>query len=214
MFHSSLTYTWVRPSFSIAGPLQETPTVKFILDDSEILRLKKLRNRLQLSHWSEIKREYVLHPDEGVARNIMDLQTTDPVAYDVKYSTWDKRYSDFVPEWRKKKNADTGEMEGHLLAVGKPRINNLGDIGMGSIFYVMQGSMRGQALPTVKVGDIRLNHLQFQINFTTAKHFRRNTPDSYDFMVGHDNNLYGLLERNQLKKAFIEKKQNKVKPVS
>ena len=198
----------------MAAPVVETPTVTFTLDDSEILRLKKLRNRLQLSHWSDIKREYVLYPDEGVAKNLGALHTTDPVAYDVKYSTWDKRYSDFVTEWRKKKNPDTGEIEGHLLAVGIPRIENLGEISKGSIFYIMHGSMKGQALPTVKVSDVRLNHLQLKINFTTAKIFRDNTPQSYDFMVGHDNALYGLLERNQLKKAFKEKKQDQLKPVT
>ena len=197
----------------MAAPVVETPTVNFTLDDSEILRLKKLRNRLQLSHWSDIKREYELYPDESVAKNLRDLLATDPVTYDVKYSTWDKRYSDFVTEWRKKKNPDTGEIEGHLLAVGIPRIENLGEISKGSIFYIMQGSMKGQALPTVKVSDVRLNHLQLKINFTTAKTFR-NQPHSYDFMVGHDNALYGLLERNQLKKAFIEKKQDKIRPVT
>ena len=200
-------------SIKMAAPVVETPTVNFTLDDSEILRLKKLRNRLQLSHWSDIKREYELHPDESVAKNLRDLLTTDPVTYDVKYSIWDKRYSDFVTEWRKKKNPDTGEIEGHLLAVGIPRIENLGEISKGSIFYIMHGSMKGQALPTVKVSDVRLNHLQLKINFTTAKTFR-NKPQSYDFMVGHDNALYGLLERNQLKKAFKEKKQDQLKPVT
>ena len=116
--------------------------------------------------------------------------------------------------WRKKKNDTTGEMEGHLLAVGIPRINELGKIGEGSIFYIMQGSTRGQALPTVKVSDVRLNHLQLKINFTTAITFRDNTPLCHDFMVGHDNVMYGSIERSQLKKAFIEKKQDKLKPVT
>ena len=156
----------------------------------------------------------MLLPDEGVAKTIMDMKTTDPVAHDVKYSSWTNRYSDFAPEWRKKKNPDTGEMEGHLVAVGRPRLNNLGDIGKGSIFYIMQGSMQNQPLPSITVGDVRLNHLQFQINFTTAITFREGTTNSNDFMVGHDNALYGLPERNQLKKTFIEKKQNKVQPVT
>ena len=197
----------------MAAPVDETPTVNFTLDDSEILRLKKLRNRLQLSHWSDIKKEYELHPDESVAKNLRDLLATDPVTYDVKYSTWDKRYSDFVTEWRKKKNSDTGEIEGHLLAVGIPRIKNLGEISKGSIFYIMQGAMKGQALPTVKVSDIRLNHLQLKINFNTAQTIG-NQPPSYDFMVGHNNALYGLLARNQLKTAFKEKKQDQLKPVT
>ena len=178
------------------------------------MRLKKLRNRLQLSHWTEIKREYVLHPDEGIAKTIMDLKTTDPVAHDVRFSSWTNRYSDFSTEWRKKKNPDTGEMEGHLVAVGRPRLNHLGDIGKGSIFYIMQGSMRDQPLPSIKVGDVRLNHLQFQITFTIATSFRKDTTNSTDFMVGHDNALYGLPERNDLKDKFIKKRQQKTQPVT
>ena len=197
----------------MAEPMPQTPSVTIKLDDSEIMRLEKLRNRLQLSHWTKIQKQYALLPDEGVAKTITDMKTTDPVAHDIKFSSWTNRYSDFSTEWRKKKNPDTGEIEGHLVAVGRPRLNHLGDIGNGSIFYIMHGSMQNQPLPSIKVGDVRLNHLQFQIIFTTPTRFRDNTTDSTDFRVGHDNALYGRPERDALKEKFKEKKQQKTQPV-
>ena len=209
MFHSSLTYTWVRPPFSMAGPMPQTPSVTIKLDDSKVMRLEILRNRLQLSHWTKIQKQYDLIPDESVAKSIRDMKTIDPVAHDIKYSSWNNRYSDFSPEWRKKKSTDTGEIEGHLVAIGRPRLEHLGGIGDGCIFHLMQGLILDQPLPSTKVGDVRLNHLQFEITFTEPTSFRTDAEDSTAFKVGHENELYGEPERISLKGKFKEKKKQK-----
>ena len=143
----------------MAVAMAQTPTVTIELDDSEIMRLGRLRNRLQLSHWSRILKEYNLHPDESVAKTIEDMKAADPVAHDIKFSSWTNRYSDFPTEWRKKKNGDTGEIEGHLVAIGRPRLEGLGDISKGSIFYIMHGAMKDQPLPSIKVAAVRLKEI-------------------------------------------------------
>ena len=59
-----------------------TPSVSFKLDDSEKIRLEKLRNRLKLHRWEKIQRKYTLCPDEDVANKIKALETTDPVKHE------------------------------------------------------------------------------------------------------------------------------------
>ena len=103
-----------------------TPSVSFKLDDSEKIRLEKLRNRLKLHRWGKIQRTYTLCPDENVANKIKALKTTDPVKHEEKYSFWDNRYSDFDMNWMKIRNVTSNIIEGHLMATGKLRIPNLG----------------------------------------------------------------------------------------
>ena len=59
-----------------------TPQVFFTLDNSEIMRLSKLRATLKLSHWSKIEGEYELEASETVEKSIKALELTDPVEFD------------------------------------------------------------------------------------------------------------------------------------
>ena len=68
---------------------KKTPAIKFKLDDSEKIRLEKLRNRLKLHHWEKIQRTYHLVPDNDVASKIEALKTTDPIKYEEKHSIWE-----------------------------------------------------------------------------------------------------------------------------
>ena len=71
------------------------------LDDSERIRLEKLRNKLLLSDWSKISPTYELHPDVDVAKKIQELEVSDPVKHDEMYSDWSNRFSDLTVQWQK-----------------------------------------------------------------------------------------------------------------
>ena len=81
-----------------------TPRVTFTLDNSEIMRLSKLRATLKLAHWSKIGGTYELEVNENVAKSIRSLELTDQVAYEKRYSSWFNRYSDFQLSWTKSKH--------------------------------------------------------------------------------------------------------------
>ena len=139
---------------TMSGATSPTPSVSVKLDDSEIMRLEKLRSRLKLSHWARIGKKYVLKADDGVAKTIRDMKTNNTVEHDNKYANWTNRYSDFNMEWKKLRNATTGEIEGHLVATGRPRLDNLGRIGDGCQIDLMHGPILDEPLPTTKVGDL------------------------------------------------------------
>ena len=147
----------------MAGSTGPTPRVFFTLDNSEIMRLSKLRATLKLAHWTKIGGEYEMEVNETVAKSIKSLELTDQVAYENRYAPWFNRYTDFKLSWTKSKHPDTHEILGHLMATGKPRIENLGKIGDGCSVSLMSGPILHQPLPTTSVGDLRINHLQMRI---------------------------------------------------
>ena len=191
----------------------KTPGIKFRLDDSEKIRLEKLRNRLKLHHWEKIQRTYHLVPDNDVASKIEALKTTDPIKYEEKHSFWEDRYSDFGLHWKKIRNNDTNVIEGHLMACGNLRIPNLGEMSEGCRVSLMSGIIKDEPLPLTKVGDLRINHIYLDIIFDSA--IQIENPDhavnnSKTFKVGLSNQLYGhqavLKNLNAFKKKQDEKK--------
>ena len=186
-----------------------TPRVSFKLDDSEIMRLEKLRSRLKLSHWGRIKKSYLLEADDVVAKTIMDLEANDPVEYDDKYATWSNRYSDFSMKWAKIRNRNTHVIEGHLLATGRPRLENLGKIGLGCRVSLMSGPILNEPLPTTKVGDLRINHLLLEITFEEPVKIEEDDEPGTTYKVGHENQLYGEVVRNSNLKKFKAKQDQK-----
>ena len=78
----------------MAVAMAPTPSVSIKLDDSEIMRLEKLRSRLKLSHWTKIGRKHDLKADDDVAKMIKDMKINDSVVYDDMYADWSNRYSD------------------------------------------------------------------------------------------------------------------------
>ena len=198
----------------MAGNVEPTPRVLFILDNSEIIRLSKLRAVLKLAHWGKIGGTYELQVDETVAKSIKSLETNDPVAYDKQYAPWLNRYTDFKLSWVKSKDPDTHEIMGHLMATGKPRIANLGKIGQGCRVSLMHGPILHEPLPTTKVGDLRINHLQMEIEFEKPLKLDGNQSESINFKVGHNNKLFGEELRVKNTKRFKEAQELKKGPVT
>ena len=58
----------------MAGNMEPTPRVMFLLDNSELIRLNKLRAVLKLAHWGKIGGVYELEIDETVAKSIKTLE--------------------------------------------------------------------------------------------------------------------------------------------
>ena len=187
----------------------QTPTVSFKLDDSELMRLEKLRSRLKLSHWERIKKRYLLEADDGVAKTNGDLETNNPVEYDDKYANWSNRYSDFSMKWTKIRNVNTNVIEGHLIATGRPRLEHLGKIGLGCRVSLMHGPIMNEPLPTTKVGDLRINHLHLEIRFDQPVEIKVGDEKCTIFKVGHENKLYGETARETNLMKFKEKKEQK-----
>ena len=175
----------------MAGKVGPTPSVFFTLDDSEITRLSKLRAILKLAHWTKIGGKYELEANETVAKSIKALELNDQVAYENQYAPWFNRYSDFKLSWTKSKDSDTHEIMGHLMATGVPRIRNLGKIGEGCSVSLMSGPMLQEPLPTTSVGDLRINHLQMEIEFKDPLKLDGNPSESQIYKVGHKNQLFG-----------------------
>ena len=193
----------------MAGTLGQTPSVRFTLDDSETMRLEKLRAHLKLAHWVRIGKEFELQADDAVAKSIKAVETTDPVAYDEQYAPWFNRYSDFKMSWVKTRNEETNDIEGQLIATGRPRIEHLGKIGEGSKVTLMKGPILTDPLPTVEVGDLRINHLLMEINFVEPVELDDNTTAEKSFKVGHRNKLFGKKTREENKKTFKDKQAEK-----
>ena len=191
-----------------------TPQVFFTLDNSEIMRLSKLRATLKLSHWTKIEGEYELEVSETVEKSIKALELTDPVEFDKRYAKWFNRYTDFTLSWTKSKHPDTHEIIGHLMATGAPRIENLGKIGEGCSVSVMRGPILHQPLPTTAVGDLRINHLQMRIEFKEPWKADGNPSESCTYKVGHQNRLYGDELRGKNKQKFIAAQEAKKDPVT
>ena len=185
----------------MAGTVDQTPRVRFTLDDSETMRLEQLRAHLKLAHWVRIGKEFELEADDAVAKSIKALETKDPVAYDEQYAPWFNRYSDFKMSWVKTRNVDTNDIEGQLIATGRPRIEHLGKIGQGCKVTLMHGPILNDPLPTIEVGDLRINHLLLEINFEEPVKLDDNRTAGTFFKVGHRNNLFGnkLREKNTKK---------------
>ena len=188
----------------MAGSVGPTPRVFFTLDDSETTRLTKLRENLKLAHWSSILERYELQANEAVAKSINSLRVNDSVAYGNLYAPWHNRYSDFKLTWTKAKDPVSNEIKGHLMATGVPRIKNLGKIGEGCSVSLMSGSMLQDPLPTTSVGDLRIGHLEMEIQFKEKLQFEKDTfkqDESKNYEVGYQNQLYGLdlIERNKAK---------------
>ena len=177
---------------NMAAQGTETPTAHVDLDDSELTSLEKLRIRLRLTHWSKITRKNKLEEDEDVAKMIRETLISDAVKHDEMYSEWDNRYSDFLMTWKRILNPTSGKVEGHLMATDKPRFKNLGNISNGCSFSLMSGDILDQPLPTTRVANLRLNHLQFLIRFVRPCKFRdEEQENSTIFRVGNKNELYG-----------------------
>ena len=175
-----------------------TPTVIVRLDDSERIRLEKLRNRLKLNHWSKISPSYQLYPDVDVAKKIQDLEVSDPVKHDEKYSYWSNRYSDLDMQWQKTRDPTTSIIYGTLVASGKMRFRGLGQISSGCSITVMRGKMNNEPLPSTKVGPLRVTHLNLTIDFPVPTMIENPDHDfnqSTSFRVGKDNALYGTTAR-------------------
>ena len=139
----------------------------------------------------------------------------DPVAYGNQYAPWHNRYSDFKLSWTKAKDPVSNEIRGHLMATGVPRIKNLGKIGEGCSVSLMSGPMLQDPLPTTSVGDLRIGHLQMEIQFEEKLKFEKDKlkqDESKDYEVGYQNQLYGteLIERNRAK--FKEEQASKKGP--
>ena len=148
--------------------------------------------------------------DADVAKMIGDMEINDAVMHDEMYSDWANRYTDFTMAWKRIQNPTTGVVEGHLVAMGRPRFQHLGKIGDGCTMTLMSGPILDQPLPTTKVGNLRLNHLQFVITFAEPGKFREDeAEDSTIFRVGHKNELYGSQQRKSNRKDFIKKKAEK-----
>ena len=202
-----LPRTRVITASTMAVAMAPTPSVSIDLDDSEMMRLEKLRSRLKLTHWTKIERKNNLKADDDVAKMIEDMKTNDTVVHDDMYADWSNRYSDFTMDWKRIKSATTGEIEGHLVAMGRPRFSNLGRIGKGCMIDLMFGPILDQPLPTTRVGNLRINHLQFEIRFDLPTKFRdEEVEDSTFFKVGHKNELYGTLQRESNRNKFNKKK--------
>ena len=211
--HSSLPTPGCLPYLglhSIMAATEElTPRVWFTLDDSEIMRLVKLRSQNKLSHWTRIEADLEMKPDETVAKSITALVTADPMAYDNQYANWSNRYSDFKVSWVKARNEKTNVIEGRLIATGRPRFKNLGKVGLGSQVILMYGPLSNDPLPTTKVGDLRINHLSMEITFDVMTKPPGNESEGTFFKVGHKNKLYGDELRAKNKKAFKEEQDMK-----
>ena len=192
----------------------QTPQVFFTIDNSELLRLNKLRETLKLSHWSKVGGEYELVVSETVEREIKALKLIDPMEHDKRYSPWANRYTDFKLSWTKTKDPVTHQIIGHLLATGAPRIKNLGMIGVGCEASVMRGPILHQPLPTTAVGDLRINHLQMRVEFVVPWKAEGNPSESCIYYVGHQNKLFGKELRGNLKKKFVAEQEAKKDPVT
>ena len=169
-----------------------------MLDDGEAMRLEKLRGELKLAHWDRIGKKFDLVADDTVAKFIKTVETTDPVKYDAQYAPWLNRYSDFTMKWEKTRSKETNELEGQLVAVGRPRIKHLGKIGEGCKVVLMKGPMLANPLPTTEVGDLRINHLSMEIKFLEPVQLDDNKREEKSFKVGYRNKLFGeeLREKN------------------
>ena len=163
------------------------------------MRLEKLRGELKLAHWDRIGEEFNLVADDTVAKFIKTVETTDPVKYDAQYAPWLNRYSDFTMKWEKTRSKETNELEGQLVAVGRPRIKHLGKIGEGCKVVLMKGPMLADPLPTTEVGDLRINHLSMKIKFLVPLQLDDNEREEKNFKVGYRNKLFGdeLREKNK-----------------
>ena len=192
----------------MAGAVQ-TPEVSFMLDDSEAMRLEKLRAELKLAHWDRIGEKFDLVADDTVAKFIKTVETTDPVKYDAQYAPWLNRYSDFTMKWEKTRNKETNEVEGQLVAVGRPRIKHLGKIGEGCKVVLMKGPMLADPLPTTEVGDLRINHLSMKITFLEPLQLDDNEREEKNFKVGYRNKLFGDELREKNKNKFKIKQAEK-----
>ena len=192
----------------MAGAVQ-TPEVKFVLDDGEAMRLEKLRGELKLAHWERIGEEFELVADDTVAKFIKSVETTDPVKYDAQYAPWLNRYTDFTMKWEKTRNKETNELEGQLVAVGRPRIKHLGKIGEGCKVVLMKGPMLANPLPTTEVGDLRINHLSMKIKFLVPLQLDDNEREEENFKVGYRNKLFGDELRAKNKNNFNIKQAEK-----
>ena len=96
------------------------------------------------------------------------------------------------------------------MATGKPRFKNLGKISDGCRFSLMSGDILDQPLPTTRVANLRLNHLQFLITFIQPCKFRNEEQEnSTIFRVGNKNELYGNEKRKKTRDEFIKKKKEK-----
>ena len=181
----------------------QTPTVSFTLDDSEAMRLEKLRAELKLAHWTRIEQKLDLVADDAVAKSIKAVEIADPVKYDAQYAPWLNRYTDFEMKWFKTKSADTNEIEGQLVGMGRPRINHLGKIGEGSKVVLMRGPILNDPLPTTEVGDLRINHLSMEIKFLEPVKLDDNKEAERCFKVGYRNKLFGQQTREELSLIHI-----------
>ena len=112
-------------------------------------------------------------------------------------------------EWKKIRNVTTNVIEGHLMATGRPRLDNLGRIGLGCRISLMHGPILDGPLPTTKVGDLRINHLQFEIIFDQPVELEDGAGESKIFKVGYENELYGEPARKTNLARFNDKKAKK-----
>lgn len=186
-------------------------TVK--IDDSERTRLERTRNKLLLNHWTKIKPSYVIEQNLEVAKKIQELEHLDPVLHDEKYSDWQSRYSDLTMEWQKKRDPDTGIIYGILVASGRMRFKGLGLISKGCTIEIMTGKMNNDPLPSTKVADLRVMHLNLQIDFNIP--VKKTNPDHADnygtsFKVGKNNFLYEEDERQENLHAHKKRETDKM----
>ena len=196
----------------MSGSVNDTPSVKFKLDDSERLRLEKVRSRLQLTDWDRIKKEYTLAPDAGVAKKISALATTNPILHDEKYGLWSNRFTDFDVHWEKTRDDATQVVKGQLVATGKMRLEHLGKLGEGAKVVLMAGPINANPMPCTTVAALRINHVLLDIEFPQAREIENAHADdifSKTFKVGKNNCLYGSNEQKTNKKKFKTKQDAK-----
>ena len=196
----------------MSGSVNDTPSVKFKLDDSERLRLEKVRSRLQLTDWDRIKKEYTLAPDAGVAKKLSALATNNPILHDEKYGLWSNRFTDFDVHWEKARDGATQVVKGQLVATGKMRLEHLGQLSEGAKVVLMEGPIMANPLPCTTVGALRINHVLLDIEFPLEKEIENaHATDTFSktFKVGKDNCLYGFKAQEKNKKKFKTKQEQR-----
>ena len=198
--------------FDMSVITNPTPVVKFRLDDSEQMRLEKVRSRLKLTEWTKIQEEYTLAEDRGVAKKMSALKTTNPLLFEDKYAFWSNRYTDFDVHWEKTRDDINQVVKAQLVATGRLRIDHLGKLAEGAKVVLMSGPTCGNPMPCTTVPPLRINHVFLDITFPhelEIENKHATNKISQKFRVGKNNCLFGTGEQSTNRKIFKDKQDIK-----
>ena len=168
------------------------PVVTVKLDMLEKERLKKIRNRMELTHWSNIEETYTLVATLWSDGWLDKLKKSKPAEYDEMFSDWEKRFSDFKLVWQKRQMG--AELHGALIAVGRLRFQGLDNALEGAEATIMHGKLSGTPLPSCALTALRLNHVSVLIVYESEETRRidnTRTTTSTTFRVGKNNKMFG-----------------------